>query len=209
MEKILVAIDGVEVATVGVDVPNTIGQHGPYYPTLRVMLNCTLLPYRPYGSPTLPVTMLQVRGLLVFETGRIAECQIAPNVYSDRLESPNKQLIAVELPLDAFRIGRIEDRRDGDFSASLHWEFLFAVHTASTRFVKVEPSDLRLELPQSHWTSKVLPGLGYHSVGIIELPFPAAFVEPFLNGAAELRRAVDHFRDGTAARGCRVMQGCY
>ena len=204
------AIESVEVATVDINLPNTIGQFGPDYPIFRVMLDFKLLPYRKHDGPPLPVTFLHLRATLLIGKIRFAECYSTPNLHSDRLEYPAQQLIALEFPLDAFRIRRMDEQRKGDFSGTLHLEPLFALHGNAgsiTRFVKVESYDMRLDIPQSHWTGRVLLELGYHRIGLVELPFPSTLIEGFQIGANELRRAVGHFIDGKppeAVAACRM-----
>jgi hypothetical protein len=94
--------------------------------------------------------------------------------YSDEL------YLNIEIPLDALRIGWIESNRAGkSFEAKLRINLEVQVFGRDTRLEPISyglldvssiHGDIPFIVPDTHWREKVLPGLGYGKVMIVELP---------------------------------------
>lgn len=89
-------------------------------------------------------------------------------------------LLNIEIPLDARRLEWIEKQRSGkSLEASLHITLqvqIFGknVHTPSfpsglIDTVSIE-GDIPIVVPDTHWRERVLPGVGYGKILVIELP---------------------------------------
>lgn len=88
--------------------------------------------------------------------------------------------INIELPLDTKRIEWLEQRRAGrSFEARLHIELqvqLFGSNQHTPEFscglqgVSSIQGDIQFVVPDTQWREKVLPGLGYGKVMVVELP---------------------------------------
>jgi hypothetical protein len=127
-----------------------------------------------------------------------------------------------EFPLDSRRIEAIERHRQ---SGSVKMRFDVQIHVDEFAPIQAPAESKRpnlwgprnnhrltlqegIEIPQTHWISNVLPGLGYGKVHVLE--FPAASLEKceaLDNSFKALNQAVEAHRQGRyddAAAKCRV-----
>jgi hypothetical protein len=202
-------IESTTVGSIDLDLRNAIGMHGPECPTLRLFLKLTLYPYRRLQGNPQPVTLLHLNGVFTIGNTRLGECHLTPNIYAENPEYPHHQNIEIPIQFDWFRVRRIEELRKGDVVANLNLTPVFAIHGEGGAIIRIfnrDTYELHMEIPQSQWTNKVLPGLGYGNIALIELPFPPQLAEPFQTGVKEIQRAIDHFVEGNppeAIAACR------
>jgi len=159
-----------------------IGIGGPEYPRLLVPLKISLNPYAQHANQKDDLLILGLRGELALELQqKISDSVSRPFVRLVR-EFPSEAWAHLEFPLASQVLERIEETRQGDLR--FRCDFQLEVTTFGTlRFGgnpdKALPSlpdihalttDCVIEVPQSVWIEKVLPGLGYGKVYWIELP---------------------------------------
>jgi hypothetical protein len=204
-----------------VDTNRVCGSGGADYPFLYWQMELLFSPRR---SPHNDYALRHVDAQLHFPSAqKIADAR--PIVMNRIIRGPNAQpfgeWLTFEFPLDARRIEAFERyRKAGSLKLRLDiqlWVDEFAVVIEPVPHKRTLPSGLseihrfslqqEMQIEQSHWF-KVLAGLGYGQVHIVE--FPAA---PLLACAAldhsfkALNQAVDAHREGRyddAAGKCRI-----
>ena len=93
---------------------------------------------------------------------------------------PSQEYLNIEVPLDARRIEWLEQKRAGkSFEATLRINLQVQIFGRNS-FTEGFPSglldvvciqgDIPFVVPDTHWREKVLPGLGYGKVMVVELP---------------------------------------
>ena len=196
------------------------GQGGPDFPRLVINAHITLKPIESegkdqQGKPITVVqnyTLVQIFGSLFIRpfTGneiRITDFQSIPLLHFS-VDWEMQQTL--EIPIDLFRLNRIEEMRRGDAQLKFLLRCLLAKHPLvrkPTEPLQMDQSIQRLELtgafelslpiPQSHWVANVLPGLGYGKVKMVEIPIPARVVpDTFTKALAELDQAQNYLNQG-------------
>jgi len=187
-------------AEISLEVDRILGIGGPVYPRLTIPLEFTL---RPSSEKTF--TLLWLKTGLYLEDNKIGECVSDPlSMYSWPHLSPHNTTI--EIPLDLYRIEKIEERRRGDINFKLVYRGAVVFHSLQpeTDRQKEFPikytyfgREIQFTIPQSHWADKILPGLGYGKVKIIEIPIPEKILpDAFKEYEDELGHANEYFRQG-------------
>ena len=102
------------------------------------------------------------------------------NMRSGKQDYPTEFNLNIEAPIDARRIEWLERQRAGkSFEARLHIDLQVQIfgsnqHTPNFAFGLMSvPSiygDIPLTVPDTQWRERVLPGLGYGKVMVVELP---------------------------------------
>lgn len=212
MPQVGLQVDSRQIGTITIDPLRISADGGPEYPCLNVQIDLTLQPvehehatFSTDPSPTVQhYTLIQITGRLFFEaTGRgqipIADFSSRPLLlFSGSAQGAH----IISIPLDHYRVHRLEEQRIGDCVLKFDLTCLFARHPRVERkqqyaersvesltscWVQIEG----VRVPQSHWIT-LLPKLGYGSVQIIEIPTPDTLIpETFTRSVAELRRAQD------------------
>lgn len=93
---------------------------------------------------------------------------------------PTEEYLNIEIPLDARCIEWIESKRSGkSFDANLRINLQVQVFGRDSRAKEISyglldvsliQGDIPFTVPDTHWRERVLPGLGYGKVIIVELP---------------------------------------
>ncbi|MGA7750283.1 MAG: hypothetical protein WCA63_09060 [Gallionella sp.] len=109
----------------------------------------------------------------------IRSYSINRNKYGGQ-EYPTEEYLNIEIPLDVRRIEWLELKRAGkSFEAKLRINLQLQIfgsnpHTENFPFglldVLTIQGDIPFIVPDTHWRERVLPGLGYGKVMIVELP---------------------------------------
>ena len=160
------------------------GEGGPAYPRLIVPGRLALNPVRDSQGKELRFFILDLRAALFLgnEQSKIADAlaSLDPHrVYHSNVSTTG----SLEFPLDAFRIGKIEEKRKGDLTIRLGIRFTYGLYESLGRAddsktvekqyladIESNFAELRLEIPQSHWVQKIMPALGYFEYFLIEIP---------------------------------------
>jgi hypothetical protein len=186
------------------EIQNIIGEGVPDYPQVRVPVEISLAPLE-RGAPQIKLcslTLLQLTGELHVGHVRIGQFQETLTLYANANfpKHPSTRTVNIHVPLDLFRIGRIEEGRKGDLTLHLWLSLLIAVHTEGGQVdgFTNNSCDLSVSMPQSHWITKVLPGLGYGKLELVEIAIPeTALPETFSKAMQELQHAKQAFVEGS------------
>ncbi|MFC1716116.1 hypothetical protein ACFL6S_20765 [Candidatus Poribacteria bacterium] len=116
--------------------------------------------------------------------------------------------IMIEIPLDFYRLKRIEERRQDNIRFKLSGRALVAEHPSSVPNEQQERRrdvegfttaqfEIYFDIPQSRWIGEILPALGYGRFELIEVPIPEEIVpETFHKALQELRKSQRYFIQG-------------
>ncbi len=187
-----------------VDCINGAGE--PEYPRLIIPVEFTLRPAEDNGKIK-AYSLLWLKSSLHIENIKIGEGFSEPIAeYSWPDIRPRR--IIIEIPLDLYRLEKIEERRRENIQLRLSGSALVAEHPSVPQAIPNEQQeykrdvacftkgnfDITFDIPQSHWVEKILPGLGYGKVKLIEIPIPEKVMpDTFKNVQAELEQAQDYF----------------
>jgi hypothetical protein len=194
---------------VDLEVDRISGVGGPAYPRLIIPVEFTLRPAEDKGKIK-AYSLLWLQSGLYIENIKIGEGFSGPIAeYSWPHVSPHQ--ISIEIPLDLYRLEKIEERRRDDIQFRLSSDALVAEHPSIPKAGPNEQQEYRRDvegftkghfeitfsIPQSHWVDKILPGLGYGKVKLIEIPIPEKIVpDTIKNAQEELVQAQDYFVQG-------------
>lgn len=198
---------------VAVALEHVTGMGGPASPKLLVPFKTSL---HPLGKAGASYTVLSADGTLYIGTA-VAEghCDIrVVNVRTYDYEA----VFNAHFPLDRMQLEQIEKvRAGGDVKARCDLRFTVALSQdlevgkpeGPQPFVTGHETaivQLEFTIPHSTWTSKVLAGLGYGRIQLLEVPVPANHApEVFAGAVSELRQAHDYYLDADYEK---VMSHC-
>src|SRR5258708_24593518 len=185
-----------------IEVEHINGQGGPIYPQLFVPLQVSVTSGE--VSPRIgrggilqaPEDLMQdcslhrISGVLSIGSGQVAQFQSPPIRHFSRT-SPEVQ-VTLAIPLDLQRLQLIEAQRVGDIALRFDCTFEYARYTPVPRTELRPPIDgfeswyvsMTVTVPQSHWV-KVLSGLGYGKIALVEVPTAQHAVGDLIVGVLE------------------------
>lgn len=186
-----VQLHGVGSGSLRVDPTEINAEGGPIYPRLKVPLH---LDFDPAGTGQQDqfFTILAIEcGLFLAEHMlKISDATPITDLFTVRSYGASTTW-NLEFPLDAYRVKGLEARRHGDLK--VRFDFAFVVGLQSrvafpdkpnqgardvlAGFQKVN-SQIYVEVPQSHWVGRVLPGLGSSAYFIVEVPSGNEHIAP-------------------------------
>ena len=194
---------------ISLEVDRTRGEGGPEYPRLIIPVEFILRPAEE-GGEIRAYSLLWLKSDLYIDNRKIGEGFSGPIAEYSWPPVSSRQ-ITVEIPLDSYRLEKIEERRRDDIQFRLSGSALIAEHPSVTKAGSNEKQEHRRDvesftkgrfeitfsIPLSHWVDKVLPGLGYGKVKLIEIP-TLEKIEPdtFKNAQEELVQAQNYFIQG-------------
>lgn len=200
-------------ATVRVESTHIGGQGGPAFPQMLIPLSITLKEVDPQwrtgnyvSTPDDPVqhySLLQLSGTFFANNLQLGTFQTPPLTLNTKYNQGGT--IVLLISLDLFRIEYMEERRSGDMPLRVDIIPWIAKHYETTRKDKLSGYEqfetnyhqLSLLVPQSHWVDKVLPGLGYGKMQLLEVPIPATVIGASLaRTVSELQRSQDAMKNG-------------
>lgn len=194
---------------VSLEVEKISGMGGPEYPCLVIPMVFTLNP-KVDNEKIKAYSLLWLKSNLFVQNKKIGEGVSDSIVKYSWLHSSSSD-ISIEIPLDIYRIEKIEEGRHGDIELRLsgsalvaeHPDVYKADHNGRQEYKKdVECFDtaqfnITFVIPQSHWVDKILPGLGYGKVKLIEVPIPEKIVpDTFQKALQELQESQRYFVEG-------------
>jgi hypothetical protein len=210
MHKADFSISGWATASgISLDVDGIRGEGGPEFPHLIVPLEFTLRPSEDRGKiRAFSLLWLQchlyvndVRIGIGF-SGPIAEYSWPPLSACS---------VGIEVPLDPYRLEKIEERRRDNVNCRLAGSGLVAEHPPVPKAGPNEQQEYRKDVanftrgtfyinftvPRSHWADKILPSLGYGKVELIEIPIPEKIIpDIFKNALDQLIQGRNYFLQG-------------
>lgn len=183
---------------------------GPECPRLTLPLEFSLQPAISETGMIKAYSLLWLKAKLQLGDMKISEGVSDPIAEYSWLPA-RSYTVHLELPLDLRRIEAIEARRRGDIQLQLLGSALVAEHPPVPQAVAGQRQEIRREveafgtgsftltfvIPRSHWTEKVLKGLGYGTIQIFEIPIPREVMpEVFSSVPEELAKAQSYFEQG-------------
>lgn len=163
---------------------NVSGQGAGILPRLNFQVRLVIAEEKGRGQqqPVQAWSFGALSGELIVGSEKVAD--IRPYSIDRRMlgaqNYPNEEYLNIEIPLDARRIEWLELKRAGkSFEAKLRislqvQSFGHNQHTANFACGLLEVSTIQGEIPftvpDTHWRERVLPGLGYGKLMIVELP---------------------------------------
>jgi hypothetical protein len=202
MPKAMLHIRNEDIGSIALEAERVHGYGGPDFPRLRVPVELTLTgfsPYREGATATYPVDLLMLWGDFEVYGRPISEFREQVCIHASPEGRNFGTQLDLQVPLDLFRIGQIEEKRTGDLSANLKMKYLVAIHEAkAARMLEfyVGETVLAFGVAKSHWIETVLPALGYGRLEIISVRVSQS-VEPkgLPKAVEELRRASKFLTD--------------
>ena len=194
---------------ISLEVDRISGVGGPEYPELHIPIEFTLRPAENKGKIK-AYSLLWLRSSLHMENIKVGEGFSEP-IAEYSWPHPRPHRISIEIPLDHYRIEKIEERRQGDIQFCLSGSALIAEHPSIAKAGLDEQPKYRRDvenfttgnfnitfsIPQSHWIDKILQGLGYGKVKLIEIPIPERIVpDTFQKALKELQESQRYFVEG-------------
>lgn len=193
------------------------GQGGPAFPYLSVPVNITLQSaetqnrigqgvYIPTGDdPIQDYTLHQIYGTLLFNSSGPVAFHSFPLSFFSRPSIEGQ--VVLTIPLTVYQLQQIESQRTGDISLKFDFTFEFAKHYPIPRKEPSSPIEqfetnffsMTVNVPRSIWIDRVLPGLGYGKIHLVEIPTPEKAI------GDTIARAVEDFQHAQE----QMLQGDY
>jgi len=216
MPKIEIRTNNRNIAVFNFETQEISAKNGLKCRVLRIPYELQLSAYRDsYESGTLdhPVTCVYLAGELwslpqaAKSREELAYCAPVPG-------SPTASRGYLEFPFDLPTVARIENGRTGDFVAALKFRSLVAIHApgpgqGAQRYAIAESQTSEFTISRSHWIEKILPGLGYGRIELLEVRVSHSISEDEESPKAvrAIRRARELLVDGDwnkAVAHCRI-----
>jgi hypothetical protein len=174
-------VRGVQNNRVRIDPTGIKSEGGPIYPRLIVPLQLDL--NLGGGQQDQGYVILAVECCLYLDglASKISDATPITNLL--KVQYPLAAVWNLEFPLDPLRLKGLEARRHGDLRLRLDLAFVSGLlgrivvpektNQGPTEIItgfEKNQSQLYVEVPQSHWAGKILPGLGSNSYFIVEIP---------------------------------------
>ncbi len=164
--------------------------------------------YIPTGDDTIQdYTLHQIYGTLIFNLGGSSSGQVAfhsfPLSFFSRPDIEGQ--VVLNIPLTVYQLQQIESQRTGDISLKFDFTFEFAKHYPIPRKQPSSPIEqfetnffsMTVNVPRSTWIDKVLPGLGYGKIHLVEVPTPEkAIGETIARAVEDFQRAQEQMLQG-------------
>jgi HEPN domain-containing protein len=203
-------VDGLSTrGAISFDVDKIYGAGGPEYPCLSIPAEFTLIPGEREGKIK-AYSLLWLKSSLYVGDKKFGE-GVSEAIAEYSWPHLSARQVAIEIPLDLYRIDKIEERRRGDIQLRLSGSALIAEHPPITQIGPNERQEYKKDveeftrgrfnisfsIPHSLWVDKILPHLGYGKVKLIEVPIPEKIVpDTFQKALKELQEAQRYFVEG-------------
>lgn len=203
------------VVTAEIDSTAVRGDGGVEYPRLIVPIKLKVLPLKDPGRGGQDLLLLNFNAQLFVEgrNSKIADStQKSFQVLVEGYELEPR--LDLEFVLDRFRVERIEQLRKKDISFRLDFQLAFGTFGPPTRYqhqpsktgpasaerisnLGVLEANLNLTVPQSIWVDRILLGLGFGVIQLLEIPvISLEQCQALQHSWQALKRADEQFRLG-------------
>lgn len=213
MPKIDIQLDSYNIGNISLDPQDIYAHGGPDFPVLFVRTEFGIWPYQQYQQQGFkPLTCISFDGEFCSPPERtVARFQHSECHYSSRKETRTLTTqMTFAVPLDLRTVDHIEKSRNGNLQAAIKLKPLLAVHSPDDKVIETlryaPLSELRFTIPKSEWVEKLLPGLGYKGLELLEIRMNSRAVAQQLPQAVEeIKQAQEHLLDGDWER---AVQRC-
>lgn len=158
-------------------------------------------------DPIQDYTLHQIYGTLFFSSGVGSAGQIVFHSFPLSLFSrpATRGQVVLNIPLDVYQLRQIEEQRFGGVSLKFDFTFEFAKHYPIARKEPYAPIEkfetnffsMTMNIPRSDWVDKVLPGLGYGKIDLVEVPLlETAIGERLAKAVAEFQQVQSYMLQG-------------
>lgn len=201
MPKADLQFDSYIAGSINLDPQDLYAHGGPDFPVLNIRTDFGITPYQQHGQPGIkPLTCLSFEGELCSPPERtVARFHHADCHYSSRKDARTfTSQVTFLVPLDLKTVNHIEHSRNGNLQAALKLKALFAVHSPDDKVIEAlrytSLSEMRFTIPKSEWVEKLLPGLGYKGLELLEIHMTnRAIAQQLPQAVEEIKQAQQHF----------------
>jgi len=154
-------------------------------------------------DPIQDYTLHQIYGTLIFNSSGPVAFHSFPLSFFSRPSIEGQAVLTI--PLTVYQLQQIEGQRTGDVSLKFDFTFEFAKHQPIPRKLPFSPIEqfetnffsMTVNIPRSTWIDKVLPGLGYGKIHLVEVPTAEkAIGEPIARAVEDFQRAQEQMLQG-------------
>lgn len=199
--------------SISLDPQDLYAHGGPDFPVLFIRTDFGITPYQQYGQQGIkPVTCLSFDGEFCSPPERtVARFQYSECHYSSRKDTRTfSSQVTFVVPLELRTVYLIEQTRNGNLQAALKLKALLAMHSPDDKVIETlryaPLTELRFTIPKSEWIEKVLPGLGYGGLELLEIRMSnRAVAQQLPQAVEEIKQAQQHFLDADWER---AVQRC-
>lgn len=203
MAKTEIIHNGQIVGSINLDAARISGIGGPDFPALIFPMDVNLNP----TTRREEIILIQLSGDLIIWGKKRVSPFLSDYLLIQSGEDPRgrSSSLVLRIPVDLWKIERIEGKRCGDIKIVLDGKWLYVLRTK--RAVKnhehlesgLYATNFRLEFDiiRSLWVEKILPELGYGKIKILEIPYPEKTLEgKFEKALQEFEQAKKYFHQG-------------
>ncbi|HET6841456.1 MAG TPA: hypothetical protein VFK06_07180 [Candidatus Angelobacter sp.] len=196
MPKIDLVLDSNNVGNFNLDSQDIYALGGPDFPALHIRIDFGIMPFQQYrqANEFKPLTCISITGEFCSPPERlVARFQYAECHHSSRTDTRlySSQMTFV-IPLDLKTIDLIEQSRNGNLQAAIKIKPLLAIHSPDDKTIETlryaSVQEMRFTVPKSEWVEKILPGLGYKGLQLLEFRVGDSAV------AQQLPQAIEEFK---------------
>jgi len=157
---------------ISIDPANISANSGLEYPRLIIPIKLDLNPVKESNTKELNFVILNVQSELYLEDKDLKISDSVSGSFPHNVIGPNfGRTYNLEFPLDYKRISKIEEKRRNNLKIKLALHFTIGFHAENfiSNFEYCN-AQIRLEIEQSYWVTKILPSLSFGEYFIIEIP---------------------------------------
>ena len=155
-----------------IDPTNITANGGLGYSRLIIPVRLDLNPLEESNKKICNYVILNVQCGLYFEENNLKISDSASGSFPYTVEHSHiDTTYNLEFPLDYNRIAKIEKKRNNNLKLQLNLRFIIGLYEENfiNRF-EDHSTQIKLEIPQSHWVDKILPLLSFGEYFILEIP---------------------------------------
>jgi len=155
------------------------------------------------NDPIQDYTLHQIYGTLIFDSSGQVAFHSFPLSFFSRPAIEGQ--VVLNISLTVYQLQQIESQRTGDIALKFDFTFEFAKHHPIPRKQPSSPIEqfetnffsMTVIVPRSIWIDKVLPGLGYGKIHLVEVPTPEqAIGETIARAVEDFQRAQEQMLQG-------------
>ena len=187
------------VGTISFDLAHIYASGGPDVPVLNInaQIGMTALTSISHNATDVnAISLVRVEGDFCSPAQRVvARFQ---NALALRAINPQRE-VKMQMPLtisfDLNTLKRIEDTRSDDLQVTLQIRLQMALHNTDlngggVKTFYISSTAINFAIPRSQWTDKLLPGLGYGGLELLEIRYGTGLIaKELLKSVAEIQQA--------------------
>lgn len=211
-----------DICEINFDYHHVSATGGSFAPTLRLRPIITKMhPAHPTysDSETFPYSIISLQGGVYLDYDRNKRNELLTRFCSTGVLARSwygrDQGFEIDLILDRSRLYWIEATRKENLHLRIEGSVTIAISTNPEAERKLGIGnvlcfeegklELRIEIPQSHWVTKLLPGLGWGDFILIEVPFTQEVLKRGWKYLKEAQRAFDNWNVKELVSSCREL----